>query len=198
MSTNIRTRVVLGGRDTPRFVSKEFYDAMHFVTAQYQVDFTLKPNTVEYKIPAHMVVERWEPFPSYSIQLNDCIGVPMCHKRRTLDAHTYVHREPKLNFDRFRVITEEYSNAYFLLTPNASYFDTAIYKDWEVRHVIYNDVIWDIHFKQVFVDPHNTRSTIWFYSHPKYQIEMIAYQDYRANDPELKQAIMSMLPSSFR
>lgn len=195
----LRTRVLLGSRASHKFVSKEFYDAMHFITAQYQHDFTLRPTTIEYKVPAHMVVERQEVYPHYAIQVCDSVEIPLCHKSKILEADTYMHRQPKLNFDRFRVITELYSDDYYLLVPHAQYYDTCIYKDWTVRHLIYDDVVWHIHFKQVFVDPHDTRQTIWFFSEPKYQIELIAYTDFRGEDvSKLKKAIMQFLPRSFR
>lgn len=195
---NVRTRIVLGTRETPSFVSREFYEAMHFTTSAFQYDFSLYPVTIEYKIPPYMVVERHEIFPQYSIQVADSVEIPMCSKRKTLVCDSYFHKSAKSNFDRFRVFTEEYDNNYYLLVPNAQYYDTNIYKDWTVRHMIYDGILWDIHFKQVYVDPHNTKATIWFFSHPKFQIEMIAEHDYR-NDPlRLKAAVMSMLPRSFR
>lgn len=194
----LRTRIVLGTRETPGYVSREFFEAMHFVIAEYQYDFTLHPTTIEYKIPHFMVVERDEIFSQYSVSVCDSVSVPMCSKRKTLVADTYMHKSPKSNFDRFRVYTEQYSDNYYLLVPHAQYFDTCIHKDWTTRHVIYDSLNWDIHFQQVYVDPHDTRSTIWFFSHPKYQIEMICYHDFRDQPSRLKEAIMSMLPRSFR
>lgn len=195
---SIRTRIVLGSRATPKFVTKEFYEAMHLITSTFQYDFTLRPTTIEYKIPNHMVVERWETYPHYSIQVCDSVNIPMCHKHRVLHMETYKHREPKLNFDRFRVYTEAYSNDYYLLTPTAQYYDTAIYQEWEVRHLVYDNILWDVHFRQVYVDPHNTKHTIWFFSQPKYQIELISNHDYRTKPAELKKAVIAIIPRSFR
>jgi hypothetical protein len=194
----LRTRVVLGSRETHKFVSKEFYDAMHMVAAAYQMDFTLRPTTIEYKIPPQMVVEREEVYPFYGIQVCDSVDIPICHKYKILEADTYLRRQPKLNFDRFRIMTELFSNDYYLLVPHAQYYDTCIIKDWTIRHINYDDVMWEIHFKQVYVDPHDSRHTIWFFSQPKYQIELISYHDYRQDVASLKKAILHMLPRSFR
>lgn len=194
----LRTRVMLGSRTSHKFVSKEFFDSMNTVVAAYQHDFTLRPTTIEYRVPPHMVVERHEVYPQYGIQICDSVEVPMCHKYKILQSDTYHHKQPKLNFDRFRIITELYSDDYYLLVPHAQYYDTAIYKDWMVRHLIYDHVLWHVHFRQVYVDPHDTRQTIWFFSHPKYQIELIAYHDYRQDQDTLKKAIMQMLPRTFR
>lgn len=193
-----QTRIVLGTRATPKFVTKEFYDAMHIITSTFQYDFTIRPVTIKYKIPSHMVVERSEIYPEYYIEVCDSIRVPLCRKRKILEYNTYKYKQPKLNFDRFRIYTEEIVEDYYLLVPNAQYYDTAIYKEWEVRHLLYNNVLWDIHFKQVFVDPHDTRHNIWFFSQPKYQIELIAEQDFRENELELKNAIMNIIPRAFR
>jgi hypothetical protein len=194
----IQTKIVLGTGDTPSFVSKEFFEAMHFVTSEFQFDFSLRPTTIEYRIPAFMVVEREEIYPHYSIQVSDSIEIPMCFKKQILCADTYLHKTAKSNFDRFRVLTEKCDDAYYLLVPHAQYFDTCIYKDWTIRHVVFDSIHWEIHFKQVYVDPHDTKYTVWFYSHPKYRVEMIARYDFREEHKRLKASVMSMLPRSFR
>lgn len=194
----IQTRIVLGTRDCPKFVSREFYEAMNFVTTEFQYDFSLRPTTIEYKIPPYMVVERGEMFPQYSICVSDSVEIPMCSKRRTIACDTYMHKTSKSNFDRFRVYTEQIDDAYYLLVPHAQYFDTYIYKEWTIRHLEIDGILWDVHFKQVFVDPHDTQYTIWFFSHPKYQIELIARHDFRSEPQKMKAAVMMMLPRSFR
>jgi hypothetical protein len=194
----IQTRVILGTSETPSFVSKEFYDVMHLNASVYQYDYTLRPDSIEYKIPAHMVVERFQARDRYSIFVTDTVDVPFCMRKTCLDVWTFVHKTPKYNFDRFRVYTEDVDHHYFLLTPNARYYDTVIYKNTETRHLIHNNILWDVTFREVYVDPHDTRQTLWFFSHPKYQVELSAEHDFRKEETDLKIAIMAILPNTFR
>lgn len=196
-----RTRIVLGTRETPSFVSREFYEAMEAYTSIYQYDIRLRPNTVRYRIPAHMVVERiWNPKAEfYEIDVDDSLWVPTCHRRTILDRKTYVSREPKSHLDRFQIYTEEHSQTYYLLTPNAKYYDTSIYIDWSTRFLLYNNIVWRVDMKQVHCDPHNTAHTSWFFSHPKYSVELTTNINFNSGlHGNLLEALNNMLPRAFR
>lgn len=195
----IRTRIILGSRQTPRFVPKDFFDAMQAVSTLYQFESTMSPTTIRYHVPRHMVVERkHQNIDHYFIDLDDAKGVPSCSKIQYLQTHTFKRRIPGHVFDRFRCITEEYHDDYYLLTPNATYYNIEIFQEWSCSHVLYHDVVWSIHFRQVFVDPHDTSHTIWFHGIPKYQIEIIANKDFRQDQKGLKNAVLSILPRAFR
>jgi hypothetical protein len=174
---------------------------MEAYTSIYQYDIRLRPNTIRYRIPAHMIVERvWSPKADiYEIDIDDSLWVPTCHRRSVLDRTTYINREPKSNLDRFQVFTEEYSQSYYLLVPNAKYYDTAIFIDWSTRFLMYNDIVWRIDMKQVHCDPHNTAHTSWFFSHPKCSVELTANVDFRdGQNGNLVDVINILLPRSFR
>lgn len=199
MVKRVRTRVVFGTRETPKFVSKEFYDTMEVYTSIYQYDIRLRPTTIRYSIPGHMVVERyWEQCKNYEIDIDDALWVPTCHRRNQLDSNIYKSKEPKHDYDRFQVITEEYSNSYYLLTPNAQFFDTAIFTDWNTKYLLYNNIMWRVEMRKVNIDPHNTNHSIWFFCKPRYQVELWCLHDYRTNKEELLTAIKAMLPRNYR
>lgn len=195
----IRTRIVLGSRETPDFVPKDFFDAMQAVTTMYQIDFKLMPTTIRYYIPKHMIVERnFYHIDRYSIELDDATHTPYCNRVQYLRKHTFKRRIPGHTFDRFKWTTEQYYDDYYLLTPNAMYYNIEIFQEWSVSYVLYHNVLWQVHFRQVSVDPHDTSQVIWFHSKPKYQIELICYEDFRGRERELKKAVLAILPRAFR
>lgn len=199
MVRRIRTRVVLGTRETPKFVSKEFYDMMELFTSIYQYDFRLRPTTIRYAIPGHMVVERsWNECKNYEIDIDDALWVPICHRRHQLESKVYKTTEPKRDYDRFQVITEEYSSAYYLLTPNAQFYDTAIFTDWSTKYILHNNIMWRVEMRKVNVDPHNTNHSIWFFCKPRYQVELCCMHDFREKKDELLSAIRAFLPRNYR
>lgn len=199
MPGRIRTRIILGTRETPKFVSKEFFEQMELFTSMYQYDFRLRPTTIRYAIPGHMVVERhWNECKNYEIDIDDGLWVPTCHRRNQLEAKTYKTKEPKRDFDRFQVITEEYSSAYYLLTPNAQFYDTAVFMDWATKYMLYDGVLWRVEMRKVHVDPHNTNHSVWFFCRPKYQIELCAMKDFREEKTRLLQSINALLPRPHR
>lgn len=197
---SLLTRVVLGTRETPSFVSKDFYNLMQTLVASYATDTFLHPTTIRYYVPAHFVVERWwYNFDRYEIDLDDAHLVPRCRRRKVLNRLVYKHHVPMHAFDRMLVTTERCVNDdYYLLVPNASYYHTTIFKDWNESHVYYNGFLWNIHFRNVFVDPHETSSSTWFFSTPRYQIELTTAQDFSENNNQLKDALLQILPRAFR
>lgn len=201
MVKRTRTRIVMGTRETPNFVSRSFYQDMETFCSIYQYDFRLRPNTVRYFIPKHMVVERiWDECDFYYIDIDDSLWIPTCHRRKTLDKITFDLPEPKNGFDRFQCYTEEYSCSYYLLTPQAKFYDTAIFVDWSTRFLLYNDIVWRVDLKQIHVDPHNAAHTVWFFSHPKYSVEVTALKDFRGPNQEktLQDIVKTMIPRSYR
>lgn len=195
----VRTRIVLGSRETPRFVPKDFFDALQGLTHLYQYEQRLYPTTIAYKIPTHMVVERRHSnMDQYEIHLNDSLGVPECHRYKNINRQVFKRRRPGPSFDRFRWITEEHYRSYFLLVPNAMYYNAEVYTEWSCSWVVYNNITWYIHFRKVFVDPHDASSTVWFHGSPKYSVELITLQDFRGREEDLKRAVLAILPRAFR
>lgn len=193
------TSILLGTRETPRFVSKEFYDAVQFTTVVNQFDCTMHPDTIRYFVPLHCVVERSEvPFEEYIVELNDADSIPRCRRRSTLQKDVYKLKQPSNTFDRMEVLTQNTSGMYFLLLPNAAYYHTEIWTDWNTSHVMYNGVVWDIHFRKVFVDPHSCREAVWFTNRPRFQIQLETRQDFRHHSAELKKAVLAILPRAFK
>jgi hypothetical protein len=195
----VKTRIVLGCRDTPRFVSKEFFDAMQLTTRTFQTDVIIRPDTIRYYIPEHFIAKTWQGnWGSFSIDLDDANLTPLCRKRTILSSHKYKHKIPRAAFDRFIVTTEQQSYKHFLLLPNARYIHTVIYKDWNTSILLYGGFFWEVHFRKVYTDPHDTSHNIWFFSQPKYHIEICTWQDFRGREADLKKAIIAILPRAFR
>jgi hypothetical protein len=193
------TTVTLGTRETPRFVSKEFYDSVQFNTVIYQFDCTLHPDTIRYFVPPHQVVERSAvPFQDYIIQLDDSQRIPCCHRRTIVQRDVYKLKQPSNMFDRMEIVTENTSGMYFLLVPNAAFYHTEIFTEWNTSHVMCGGVVWDIHFRKVFVDPHSSREAVWFTNKPRHQIQLSTRQDYRNRSCQLKKDIIAILPRAFK
>jgi hypothetical protein len=192
----------LGIRETPTFVDEDFYNLMKEVTTMNQLDFRMLPTTINYRIPNHMVVERPEitaAMDRYEIHLDDTFHIPRCRRYQSLQRLVFKRKYNSASkFDQFRCITEEYCNQYFLVTPNAMYYNVEIYTDWTCSYVLYDNMVWTIHFRKVFVDPHDARHTVWFHGTPKYQIEIISNQDFREREIELRETIRAILPRAFR
>lgn len=193
------TTITLGTRETPRFVSREFFDAVQFTTCVNQFDCTMHPQTIRYFVPLHHVVERSAvPFQEYVIELDDAQRIPMCRRRTTLQKETYKLRQPSRMFDRMEISTDLTSGLYFLLLPNAAYYHTEIWTDWNTSHVMYNGVVWDVHFRKVYVDPHSSPESVWFTNKPRYQICLQVRQDFRHHSAALKRAVLAILPRAFK
>lgn len=199
----VRTRITLGTRTTPRFVSERFYHTMKDMVVLYQIDCCLRPSTVAYQIPNHMVVERppTEPVGShrfYEVHLDDTCSFPRCRQHDIHKMTSFRKRVANEDFDRFRWCTEQFDSRYYMTVPNAMYHNVEIYTDWSISWLLYDSHIWEVHFRKVFVDPYDSSHTIWFHSTPKYQIILITEQDFRGRELELKQAMISLLPRAFR
>lgn len=197
----IETRFVLGNSTTPSFVTKEFYESFHEYARTMAYETSMRPSTIKYHIPRHMVVEReGVPAPGqyYEMDLDDQFLVPRCIRRTCLENQLMKRRRRGGSFDRLRIFTEILRTEYFLLVPDAQYYNTTLFRDWSVCCLLFEGSIWKFHFRQVFVDPHNTSSTIWFYSHPKYQIEIVTQQDFRGREREMKRSLYALFPRAFR
>lgn len=173
---------------------------MNSVTAAFAFQSRLFPTTITYHIPHHMVVERnFSHIDDYDIRLDDTTGIPRCRRIRKLGSSSYKRKTPCNAFDRFCWITEEVYTNYFLLTPDSMFFNTEIFTDWNSYSVIYNNVIWEVHFRKVYVDPYDTTQTIWFHGQPRYQVELLCHsEDFRNRESELKKAVLSIIPRAFR
>ena len=201
MVKRIQTRVVFGTRETPNYVSKSFWDTMESFCSLYQYEFRLRPNTVRYYIPSHMVVDRiWQDCQQYYIDIDDSLWIPTCNRKNVLERTVHISSEPKQDFDRFQVTTEEVSQGYYLLTPDAKFYHTYILKEWSTRFLYYNDIVWKIEMSQVYMDPHNSGHTIWLFSHPKYSVEMTAFADFRGpnQDETIQTIVQNLLPEIYR
>lgn len=195
-----RTRIVVGTRETPRFVSKSFYDLMLNKTTLYQLDHKLCPNTIKYFIPSNHVVERKPIYKDnwrYEIDLDDTKKKPHCYRIKTT-SKTIFKCLPKTNNPNkiITVVTEDYTTDYYLLIPNASYYNTEIVTLWDEKFVLYDNHIWSIHFKTIYVDPFDSEQCIWFTGTPKFQIEMTTETDLSQDKDYLYRAIMALLPRS--
>lgn len=78
------------------------------------------------------------------------------------------------------------------------YYDVEIYKHWIVRYLQFDNITWEIHFREVYVDPYDTSHTIWFFGTPRYQIILCTEQDFRGRENDLKRAILRLIPSAFQ
>lgn len=195
----ICTRVVLGTRETPRFVSKSFFDAVQFTTCVNQFDCTLHPETIRYYIPYSSVVERiYHPCEEYTIQIDDAHRSPRCRRRNVLSSNVYKLKQASRVFDRMHITTEDIISSYFLLLPDAKFYHTEIWKEWNTSHVLYDGVVWDIHFRTVYVDPHTSKESVWFVNRPRYQIEISVNMDLRHDPRTLKKSILAILPRAFK
>lgn len=193
------TRVRLGCKEFPKFVSKKFYDLMLEKVSLYQLDHHLHPNTIKYYVPAHQVVERKSRFLNatrYEIHLDDAKKKPRCYRYKEIFKEIY-QLLPKKETKLLTVTVEEFCDEYYLLVPNAGYYNTQIYCSWDEKYIIYDNVIWSVHFREVYVDPHDASQSIWFTGTPKYQIELCTEADLTSDTDYLKRAIMAILPRSY-
>lgn len=195
----VTTSVVLGTRETPGFVSYEFYNAVKFLCAINAADVTFDPNTIRYYVPSYSVIERHGPlYEEYIVELDDAHLKPTCLRRNRLDREIWKHKTPNATFDRMSISTFEWDSHYFLLLPNASYYNTCIYTDQSTSHLVYAGYDFKVHFSRVFVDPHDTKHSIWFLGTPKYRVEITSNHDFRQNKLFLRRAITSILPRAFK
>ena len=195
----IFTKVTLGTRTTPQFISKEFYDCVMATCAINQYDHTFHPETIRYFVPFHQVVERlFQPCQQYIVELNDAERIPLCTRSNVIQKKTMTFHQPSHVFDFMKIEYEDIITSYFLLLPNATYYNTEIWTDCSTSHILYNGMQWDVHFRQVFTDPFNTAYTIWMSGRPKYQVQICVNADYRNRDKELKEALIAILPRAFK
>lgn len=195
----VRTRVILGCRETPRFVSESFFDAVKCLSRAYQFEDRMFPTSINYHIPNHMVVERlYSNIDFYDILLDDTVGVPRCRRTRTIYKKVYKRNVVSNSFDRFQVHIEDHKTGYYLMTPDVMFHAVEIFTDWSCSSILINGVVWYVHFRKVFVDPYDTSNTIWFHTKPKFQIEIVSHQNMTGRDQELKRVIASLIPRSFR
>ena len=195
----IQTRILLASRDCPTTVNKNLFDAVFTYCSTYQYEYYTYPDTVRYYIPSHMVVEdAYQNITSYEIDVDDTAGYPNCHRRRLLDRHFFKRKIPcnSNGFDRIRCYTEEvFEGEYYLLVPNATYYSATIYTNWSVCCLLYDDVTWQINFREVFTDPYRSTRAVWFKGEPRYQIELVAKgEDFRNRTQLLKKHLTNILP----
>lgn len=199
MVAQYETTVVIGSKDHPRFVPKSFYDIMMEKTALYQLDHILHADTIKYYIPAHQVVERKATFREecqYSISVTDTDKKPKCHRSKLLHREIYQMLPRKAHKYLLDVSFREVCRQYFLLVPNAGYFNTEIYKNWDEKFVLYDDRIWTINFRHVYVDPYDSSECVWFAGTPKYQVYICCQENLLDSKEYLQQAILALLPRS--
>lgn len=195
----IKTIVTLGTRETPNFVSYEFFDAVKFVCAVNAFDVSFMPNTIRYFVPAHQVIERAYPqCQEYIINVDDANLQPTCERRNTLKHMKWKNKTPNAVFDRLKVKTIEVHDEYFLVLPNTGFYHTEIVTDVSISHLLFQGVVFKVFFRRVFTDPHDTQQSIWFYGTPKYQVEVQCQQDLRNNIGFLHQALTHILPRAFK
>lgn len=195
----IKTVVTLGTRETPNFVSYEFFDAVKFMCAVNAYDVTFLPNTIRYFVPAHQVIERVYPqCQEYIVSVDDANLQPTCERRNTLKHMKWKHKTPNATFDRIKVKTVDVHHEYFLMLPNAGFYHTEIVTDVSISHLLYQGVIFTVHFRRIFTDPHDTSHSIWFYGSPKYQIEVQCDMDLRGNTRFLCRALTHIIPRAFK
>ena len=193
------TSIVLGTRDTPGFVSYEFFDAVKFLAAINAVDVTFSPNKIRYYVPPYSVIERSQhPYQEYIIDLDDAHLIPTCTRRNKIGREVWKHKTPNSVFDRMTICTYEWQPHYFLLLPKATYYHTCIFTDQSTSHIVFSGIEFQIRFSRVYVDPHDTAHSVWFSGTPKYRIEITCNQDFRQNMTFLRRAIASMLPRAFK
>jgi hypothetical protein len=195
----IKTSMTLGTRETPKFVPFEFFDCVKMACAINQFDFALHPNTIRYYVPAHQVVERlFSPFQEYVIEIDDASTKPTCIRRTSMHKELLKLHYPNSTFDRVDISYEEQIFKYFLLLPNAGYYHTEIWTDWNTSHVLFENNVWSVHFRTVYCDPHDTQHSVWFAGKPKYQIQLECRQDFQDDEIGLKRALAAILPRAFK
>lgn len=196
----ISTKVVLGTRETPHFVTEAFYNAMKLVCATNAFDLMFQPQTIRYFVPLHGVIERSfsVPFQEYIVDLNDASPTPACTRRNVLTKMVYKMKMPSRAFDRMEILTEETENQYFLMLPNAAYYHTEIWTDQCVYYILYENHTFCVNFRRVFVDPHSNLTHVWFNGKPQFQIEISCQEDFRDNHRYLKRALLAILPRAFK
>jgi len=196
----VETRIILGSRETPQFVTDEFFNAMKDYVKLYSVPelTSMLPDTVRYYVPEHFVINPRQGFRNFQVDVDDNYQTPACEQSVILSRLRFKHRVPKREFDRMTVVTELRIREYYLLLPNARYHHTTIFKNWERYWLLFNDQYYAFNFRQVYTDPHDLNHNIWYFSKPKYQIEITTNQDFRGKDVELKRALIRMMPRAFR
>lgn len=195
----IRTSITLGTQATPNFVGKEFYEAFDLLTSTYEVDHLDMPDTIMYSISGDHVVDRDEgKYQFHEMLLDDAHLIPRCRRRNLLHRVSYKKRQAEVQFDRFAVHVEDINYNYFLLAPGSMFYAVNVYKKWKIKFLTYNNLLWEVHMREIYVDPYDTSSTIWFFDHPKYQITLCTGQDFRDREDEMKRVVLAMLPRSFR
>lgn len=194
--SEIQTRIILGTRESPRFVLSSFYHEFKRRMELYQFDYTLMPATIRYYVSPQFVIERtFQSINSYEIEIDDECLVPHCLRRQYVNANTFMLPQPNRSMDRVTVITENVDDGYFLCLPSAVYFNSNIFRDWFISHLLLDGETWDVHFRHVYVDPHDTRETVWFSTTPRYQIELRTFQDFRERRHDLQECLSAILPT---
>jgi len=197
----IGTRIVLGSRETPSYVSKEFHDCLKMMTGLFRVGRTTTADHIIYHVPQHFIASKSrEEFDYYSICLDDSNSIPECVQRTILSKQRYTQKlaASRPGFDKMTVYTERSSDEYFLLLPNARFDHTEIHKQEETHVLEIDGNYWYVNFLQAFVDPHDTASTIWFFSQPRYQVEITTSQDFRQRPDDLKDSLRMLIPRIFQ
>lgn len=194
----VETRVILGCRETPQFVKEEFFHVIEDFVKLYSQQHSPLPRTVRYYIPDHFVINPRKGFKNFHIDVDDENHIPICEQFTVLSRLRFKHRIPRHEFDRMTVVTEERTRKYFMLLPNSRFHHTTIYNERKCYWLLYDGIWWTFHFRQVYTDPHDLNHNIWYFSKPKYQIEINTQQDFRGRDGELKKALFRMMPRAFR
>ena len=192
----IETRVILGRRETPSFVSKEFYDAMLSLSEAQSLDEMHHVDTITYHIPSAFVAS---PEPClHTIRIDGQTRMPFCRRATVLHKLRFRYKRPRMGFDRFTVTTEDSSNAYFSLLPHARYDNVQVFTHQRSFRFLFHDREWLVLYRHVFLDPHDYSQTLWLCHQPKYQVELRCLEDLREHHMELRAAVSCFIPSSFR
>jgi len=192
----METRILLGCRETPQFVTKEFHDAMLLVSAAQAHDSILHTDTIAFHVPAAFVACPEER--DFTIRIDDVDRVPYCKGVKLLGKWKYRYKRPRVGFDRYTVYVENVVDDYFALLPHARYDDVVIHREQQSFLIVSDGMDWLVVYRQVFCDPHTTTQSIWFAASPKYQIEIRCRHDFRQDQPRLQALLSRFLPSSFR
>ena len=192
----METRILLGCRETPSFVTQEFYAAMMALSSVQSFDAMNHTDVITYHIPRAFVARKEDM--DYTIRLDDVDRVPYCRVVKTLQKWRYRYKRARRGFDRYTVFHEYADDEYFALLPHARYDDVWIYRNQQSFMLLHHDIQWLIIYREVFVDPHTTDQSIWFASTPKYQIEIRCRRDFREEQTRLQLLLQTFIPSSFR
>lgn len=194
----ICTKLFLGTRETPKYVSEDFYNCVKMACVINQFDHQMHPDTVRYFVPSHQVVERPTAYQEYVIEVDDETLHPRCVRRSIIKRETMKFHFPSHCFDRVDIYYEDQSFKYFLLLPSAGFYHTEIWTQWDTSFIEFEGLVWLVDFRRVYTDPHDTNHSIWYSGKPKYQIQITCRENFQDRPTDLKRSLAAILPRAFR